>query len=91
MRVPMHYLYDPFDSKVTNFRIEPGTHCDGKRCGLYDEEEAALEAAEGVIPAPVPPHFHLIIWGEQPRTAFRCMPFADDLPIEMLEMLRSSE
>ena len=48
MRVPMHYLYDPFDSKVTNFRIEPGTHCDGKRCGLYDEEEAAHEAEDGV-------------------------------------------
>lgn len=90
IRVPVHYLYDPFDSKVTNFRIEPATHCDGKRCGLLDEQIAFAEAAEGVIAEPAPPHFHLIIWGEEPRTAFRCMPFSGDMPDELLALLTGS-
>ena len=95
IRVPVHYLYDPFDSKVTNFRIEPGNHCDGKRCGLLDDEEAA--AADGSVTdeedevEPVPPHFHLIIWGEEPRTALRCMPFSGDMPDELLALLPESD
>ena len=89
IRVPLQYLHDPFDSKVTNFRIEPGTHCDGSRCGLLDVPED--EARAGVVAQPAPPHFHLIIWGEEPRTAFRCMPFSGDMPEELLALLPSTD
>ncbi len=37
------------------------------------------------------PHFHLIIWGEEPRTAFRCMPFSGDMPEELLALLPSTD
>jgi hypothetical protein len=62
---------NPFDSRIMKCRIEPTLDCDGIPCGLYNPLDES---------ANIDPHFHLVVWGEEPKTTERCFPFFGKLP-----------
>ena len=70
-------LRDPFDSERILIGVEPAPLCDGEDCGarvfLTDED---LERYGGRKQEPLPPHYHVIISGENPPTRTERYPIS---------------
>ena len=74
IRISAEDLRDPFKSRVLNCRIEQAIECDGLVCGIWNStigDEA---------PPEIDPHFHLVVWGEDPQTSARYIPFFGNPP-----------
>ena len=69
IRVTAEDLRNPFESRVLKCHIEPALDCEGVVCGISN---GILE--DGTFPE-VDPHWHLVVWGDEPKTSPRYVPF----------------
>jgi hypothetical protein len=75
---PKAGLRSPRNSEAVYVRIEEAADCDGCECGR------ALHDAEGNL-EPLPPHFHMVVFGRIPDAGPRCYAIPGELPENVYE------